>query len=69
MVGGMNTLIALLAAASMMTGSPFTLTSSGFQNRTVLSTTYEFDGMSCTGHDVSPPLHWSGVPAERRALR
>jgi Raf kinase inhibitor-like YbhB/YbcL family protein len=59
----MNTLIALLAASSMMSASPFALTSSGFQNGTVLSTTFEFSGMSCTGQNTSPPLHWTGAPA------
>jgi Raf kinase inhibitor-like YbhB/YbcL family protein len=67
MVARMNTLIALLAASSMMT-VPFSLTSVGFQNGAVLSTTYEFDGMSCTGHNVSPPLQWSGAPAGTKSF-
>lgn len=67
MVAGMTMLIALLAASAMMT-APFSLTSPAFQNDTVLSTTYEFDGMSCTGHNVSPPLHWSGAPAGTKSF-
>jgi Raf kinase inhibitor-like YbhB/YbcL family protein len=63
MVGDMSMLLALLAASSMTNAGPFSLTSVGFQTGATMSDTYEYAGMGCDGHDVSPPLHWSGAPA------
>ncbi|HEY5093695.1 MAG TPA: YbhB/YbcL family Raf kinase inhibitor-like protein [Candidatus Eremiobacteraceae bacterium] len=63
----MNTLFALLTAGAMA-ASPFTLSSTDFHDGGTLGKTFVFNGMACTGDDVSPALHWSGAPAGTKSF-
>jgi len=63
----MNTLFAILAAGAMA-GSSFTLSSPDFRDGGTLGMTYVFNGMACTGKNVSPALHWSGAPAGTKSF-
>jgi hypothetical protein len=42
---------------------PLTLTSTAFTHRSEIPAKY-----TCEGHDISPPLTWSGIPAEAKSL-
>jgi Raf kinase inhibitor-like YbhB/YbcL family protein len=42
---------------------PLTLTSTAFTHGSEIPAKY-----TCEGHDISPPLTWSGIPAEAKSL-
>jgi Raf kinase inhibitor-like YbhB/YbcL family protein len=67
----------LLRAASLLTGiglaanaagAQFTLSSSDFAPGGTLADEQAFDGMGCTGSNLSPQLRWSGAPAGTKSF-
>jgi Raf kinase inhibitor-like YbhB/YbcL family protein len=67
----------LVRAASLLTGiglaagasgAPFSLTSADFRPGATLADEQAFDGMGCTGRNVSPELRWSGAPAGTKSF-
>jgi Raf kinase inhibitor-like YbhB/YbcL family protein len=63
----MTMLLAILAAGSMAAGT-FSLSSSAFHNGGTMGATNEYGGMSCTGANISPPLHWAGAPSATKSF-
>jgi Raf kinase inhibitor-like YbhB/YbcL family protein len=62
---------ALLSTISLAAGTSaeaFRLTSSDFTPGGALNDEQAFDGMGCTGRNVSPALRWSGAPAGTRSF-
>jgi Raf kinase inhibitor-like YbhB/YbcL family protein len=68
-----------LVTAGAVAGSPvtgpntveaaaFTLTSPSFKNNGVIPEKYSFNGMGCTGQNVSPQLDWKNPPAGTRSF-
>lgn len=60
-------LIALSAAGSAH-ASGFTLTSPDIAANSTIRAAHVFNGMGCSGENISPHLVWSGVPAGTKSL-
>jgi phosphatidylethanolamine-binding protein (PEBP) family uncharacterized protein len=56
-------LLTTIGLATGATGEQFTLTSADFSPGGTLNDEQAFDGMGCTGQNVSPALRWAGAPA------
>jgi Raf kinase inhibitor-like YbhB/YbcL family protein len=55
----------LLVSAS---ASAFELKSNDLKPHAKIPDEYVFNGMSCTGKNVSPELHWSGAPKDTKSF-
>ena len=55
--------LSFFALTSAGAQAPFRLTSTDIRAGTRIGNTYVFNGMDCTGNNVSPELHWQGAPA------
>jgi Raf kinase inhibitor-like YbhB/YbcL family protein len=68
----MTMLLTIIAAGSMAAGAmaagTFNLWSPAFHDGGTIGTNYEFNGMDCTGENVSPALRWSDAPAETKSF-
>lgn len=63
--------VTLLTTASLAAGvgdGQFRLTSPDFSPGGTLNDEQAFDGMGCTGKNVSPALRWSGAPAGTKSF-
>jgi Raf kinase inhibitor-like YbhB/YbcL family protein len=60
---GLSLLLILRATATADPNSTLALTSSAFENGGTIPEQY-----TCTGHNESPPLQWTGVPDGTRSL-
>ena len=73
-IGVMALVTAGAVAGSPVTGpntveaAAFTLTSPSFKNNGVIPEKYSFNGMGCTGQNVSPQLDWKNPPAGTRSF-
>jgi Raf kinase inhibitor-like YbhB/YbcL family protein len=54
---------AAVGVASAAPAADFTVTSDEVQDGKTISAEHVFAGFGCTGHNVSPSLHWKGAPA------
>ena len=61
-------LLTTIRLAASATGEQFRLTSADFTPGATLSDEQAFDGMGCTGRNVSPALRWSGAPAGTKSF-
>ena len=61
-------LLTTVNVAADAAGGSFTLTSADFAAGGTLSDAQAFDGMGCTGQNVSPQLRWSGAPAGAKSF-
>ncbi|MGH7532735.1 MAG: YbhB/YbcL family Raf kinase inhibitor-like protein, partial [Gemmatimonadales bacterium] len=57
-----------LPRAEAQAAPRFTLTSSEVQQGRMLASAQMFNGMGCTGHNVSPALAWRGAPAGTKSF-
>jgi Raf kinase inhibitor-like YbhB/YbcL family protein len=69
----MRTLIALLlcglsTATFAAHGKTFKLTSTAFAAHGTLGDNEVFNGFGCSGKNLSPPLRWSGAPADTKSF-
>jgi Raf kinase inhibitor-like YbhB/YbcL family protein len=55
--------ILLATAAAAQAAPALSLSSPAFKNGGALPDKYSFNGMGCTGTNVSPPLEWKNPPA------
>ena len=55
-------------AATATGGGQFTLSSRDFSPGGTLADEQAFDGMGCTGQNLSPELRWSGAPAGTKSF-
>lgn len=46
----------------------FELKSNDIKAKSTIGSEYVFDGMGCTGKNVSPELHWSGAPKDTKSF-
>jgi Raf kinase inhibitor-like YbhB/YbcL family protein len=61
-------LLTTISLAADASAESFRLTSSDFTPGGALNDEQAFDGMGCTGRNVSPALRWSGAPAGTRSF-
>jgi Raf kinase inhibitor-like YbhB/YbcL family protein len=61
-------LLTTISLAADASAESFRLTSSDFTAGGALNDEQAFDGMGCTGRNVSPALRWSGAPAGTRSF-
>ena len=61
-------LITSVGLAANAAGAQFTLSSSDFSPGGTLADEQAFDGMGCTGRNLSPQLRWSGAPAGTKSF-
>lgn len=54
--------VLMLAATSLMLSSP------AFRNGASVPHEYAYHGYGCVGRNISPELHWSGVPAGTKSF-
>jgi len=55
--------LSLTGLATIAGAAEFTLTSPDIAPNSTIATTHVYNGMGCTGGNVSPQLAWSGAPA------
>ena len=55
------------ASAGAQAPGKFTVTSADVHQGQKIANTYVFNGMGCTGNNVSPALSWSGAPTKTRS--
>ena len=60
---GAALILSLFALASAGAQGRFRLMSTDVRAGARVGNTYVFNGMDCTGNNVSPELHWQGAPA------
>jgi Raf kinase inhibitor-like YbhB/YbcL family protein len=60
--------VAALVAGPAHAQSHFTLTSSDVKPGATIPARHVFNGMGCTGQNVSPALRWSGAPAGTKSF-
>jgi Raf kinase inhibitor-like YbhB/YbcL family protein len=65
---GIITLIFLAFAYQTATAEKFTLGSSQMQDGGKMAMEQVFDNFGCTGKNISPELHWSGLPEGTKSL-
>jgi Raf kinase inhibitor-like YbhB/YbcL family protein len=58
----MMSILFAIVAAGAMAATPLTLSSTDFHAGGTIGLTNVFNGMECTGKNVSPSLHWTGAP-------
>ena len=61
-------LMVLFLAAPALAAGKFTLTSNDVKPNAVLADKHVFDGMGCTGENVSPHLAWANPPADTKSF-
>jgi Raf kinase inhibitor-like YbhB/YbcL family protein len=61
-------IIALIAVTALAQGMRFTLKSADIASRSTIALEQVFNGLGCTGKNISPSLEWSGVPAAAKSL-
>ena len=59
---------AILLSGHASLASALTLTSPAFKEGGTLRSDQVFNGMGCTGRNISPELHWSGAPKATKAF-
>lgn len=62
------TLLTTVSIAAGASGGQFRLTSPDVAPGAALNDEQAFDGMGCTGQNVSPEMRWSGAPAGTRSF-
>lgn len=65
-----KTLLSLLltSSSSIAIANDFTLTSSDISHGEFMGNTFEFQGLGCTGKNISPELSWKGAPSDTKAF-
>jgi len=63
-----TTLIVFFLAAPALAGPKFTLTSTDVKPNAVLADKHVFNGMGCTGENISPHLAWANPPADTKSF-
>jgi Raf kinase inhibitor-like YbhB/YbcL family protein len=58
----------VVAGAQAAAAGEFTLSSPDMRAGGRVAVKQVFNGFGCTGNNVSPELHWSGVPADAKSL-
>ena len=61
-------LIAALLAAAAPPAAKFTLASTDFYEGKTIPSKNVFNGMGCTGQNISPQLEWDGAPEGARSF-
>jgi Raf kinase inhibitor-like YbhB/YbcL family protein len=64
----MALVLAWFGAQPAVAGGKFTLSSPQVHSGSRIAMQQVFNGFGCTGQNVSPELHWSGVPAGTKSL-
>jgi Raf kinase inhibitor-like YbhB/YbcL family protein len=63
-----TTLLTTIGLAAGASAEQFRLTSTDFTPGGTLNDEQAFDGMGCTGKNVSPAMRWSGAPAGTKSF-
>jgi Raf kinase inhibitor-like YbhB/YbcL family protein len=61
-------LAATICLATSASAADFVIASNDVASGKVVAPTFLFNGFGCTGGNLSPQLHWSGVPAETKSF-
>jgi Raf kinase inhibitor-like YbhB/YbcL family protein len=67
-LSGIIALILLVFGAQPAMAEEFTLTSPQIQTGQQMAMEHVFNSFGCTGGNISPELHWSGVPKGTKSL-
>ena len=60
--------LAVVAAPSIASAQGFTLTSTDVKGGATIGNHQVFNGMGCTGENISPQLSWKGAPAGTKSF-
>ena len=58
----------IFAISSSSAQTRLRLASTDIRSGARIANTYVFNGMDCTGKNVSPELHWDGAPAKTKSF-
>jgi Raf kinase inhibitor-like YbhB/YbcL family protein len=64
----MGGVLTYLGTPKPVEAAAFTLTSAAFKNNAAIPDKYSFNGMGCTGQNVSPPFEWKNAPAGTKSF-
>jgi Raf kinase inhibitor-like YbhB/YbcL family protein len=67
-VGGLALMIVAAGTAPAQAAPAFALSSPAFKSNAAIPDKYAFNGMGCTGANVSPPLEWKNPPAGTKSF-